>query len=56
MADTVHVFSQRPGRIIHSREVPMDCRRTAQDRYTARFAEEVANLRSHVGHAQEATA
>ena len=56
LADTVHVFSQRPGRIVHSRQVPTDCRRSAQDRYTARFAEEVANLRRHVGHAQEASA
>ncbi|KLN55254.1 ABC transporter ATP-binding protein [Variovorax paradoxus] len=54
LADTVYVFSQRPGRIIHTRKVPMDCRRTAQDRYTVRFAEEVASLHEHVGHAQEA--
>jgi len=56
LADTVHVFSQRPGRIIHTRQVPTDCRRTAQDRYTAHFAQEVANLRQHVGHAQEVPA
>src|SRR5690606_246405 len=25
LADTVHVFSQRPGRIIHSRKIPAEC-------------------------------
>jgi NitT/TauT family transport system ATP-binding protein len=54
LADTVHVFSQRPGRIIHSRKIPMECGRTRADRYTSLFAEEVANLREFVGHAQEA--
>ncbi|GGB96849.1 nitrate ABC transporter ATP-binding protein [Oxalicibacterium flavum] len=53
LADTVHVFSQRPGRIIHSRSIPAECRRTRDDRYTALFAEEVASLREFVGHAQE---
>lgn len=53
LADTVHVFSQRPGRIIHSRKIPAECRRTREDRYTALFAEEVASLREYVGHAQE---
>jgi NitT/TauT family transport system ATP-binding protein len=56
LADTVHVFSQRPGSIIHSRRIPPECRRTRQDRYTAQFADEVARLREHVGIAQEATA
>lgn len=56
LADTVHVFSQRPGRIIHSRKVPIECRRRREDRYTAQFAEEVAKLREYVGHAQEAHA
>ncbi|MNR83579.1 Taurine import ATP-binding protein TauB [compost metagenome] len=54
LADTVHVFSQRPGRIIHSRNIPAKCRRTRADRYTSLFAEEVASLREFVGHAQEA--
>jgi len=53
LADTVHVFSQRPGRIIHSRKIPAHCRRTREDRYTAEFAHEVAQLREHVGHAQK---
>ncbi|GAA4339876.1 ABC transporter ATP-binding protein [Pigmentiphaga soli] len=53
LADTVHVFSQRPGRIIYSRRIPAECRRTRQDRFTARFADEVAGLRERVGHAQE---
>lgn len=53
LADTVHVFSQRPGRIIHSRKIPLECRRSRADRYTSLFAEEVASLREHVGHAQE---
>ncbi len=56
LADTVHVFSQRPGRIIHTRNVPQECRRRREDRYTALFADEVAQLRAHVGHAQEAHA
>jgi NitT/TauT family transport system ATP-binding protein len=53
LAQTVHVFSQRPGRIIHSRKIPMECRRARQDRYTSLFAEELSQLRHHVGHAQE---
>lgn len=56
LADTVHVFSQRPGRIIHSRKIPVECRRSREDRYTSLFAQEVANLREHVGHAQEVPA
>ncbi|GAA5236020.1 ABC transporter ATP-binding protein [Verticiella sediminum] len=53
LAETVHVFSQRPGRIIHTRRIPEACRRARADRYTARFADEVASLRGYVGHAQE---
>ena len=54
LADTVHVFSQRPGRIIHSRSIPKECRRRREDRYTSLFSDEVASLRQHISHSQEA--
>ncbi|MGH8812330.1 MAG: ABC transporter ATP-binding protein [Advenella sp.] len=53
LADTVHVFSQRPGRIIHSRRIPKECRRRREDRYTSLFSDEVARLRQYISHSQE---
>jgi NitT/TauT family transport system ATP-binding protein len=52
LAETVHVFSSRPGRIIHSRPIAPEHRRGRQDRFTAAFADEVYQLHEHVGMVQ----
>ncbi|MBF5055383.1 hydroxymethylpyrimidine ABC transporter ATPase component [Alcanivorax sp. 521-1] len=53
MAETVHVLSARPGRVIHSQRIPEALRRTREDRFSPAFADAVYALRQHVGHAQE---
>ena len=53
MAETVHVLSARPGRVIHSQRIPAHLRRTREDRFSPAFADTVHRLRQHVGHAQE---
>ncbi|QJX02510.1 ABC transporter ATP-binding protein [Alcanivorax sp. IO_7] len=53
MAESVHVLSARPGRVIHSQRIPEALRRTREDRFSPAFADAVYALRQHVGHAQE---
>ena len=48
LADVVHVVSSRPGRIIHSRSIPLPRPRQRDDRYTARFGELVRELHDYV--------
>jgi NitT/TauT family transport system ATP-binding protein len=49
MADTVHVMSRRPGRIILSRKVPFARPRTLEDTFRPEFVEIVHELRRHIG-------
>lgn len=49
MADTVHVMSSRPGRVILSRKVPFPRPRTLEDTFRPEFVEIVHELRRHIG-------
>ncbi|GAA5129460.1 ABC transporter ATP-binding protein [Alloalcanivorax gelatiniphagus] len=53
MAESVHVLSARPGRIVHSQRIPPELRRDRDARFSPAFADAVYQLRQHVGHAQE---
>lgn len=55
LADTVYVFSPRPGRIVLRHEVDLPRPRELQLTYTPAFAETVQLLRSHIRHQQEAS-
>ena len=48
LADTVHVMSQRPGRIILSREVDVERPRTLATTFEPRFVDIVHELREHI--------
>jgi NitT/TauT family transport system ATP-binding protein len=50
LADTVYVFSPRPGRIILRHEVDLPRPRDLAITYTPAFAETVQMLRSHIHH------
>ena len=54
LADTVHVMSARPGRIIHERRVPFPRRRDLEDTYRPEFGELTQELRHHIAQAREA--
>jgi NitT/TauT family transport system ATP-binding protein len=49
LADTVHVLSARPGRIIHSESIAIQRPRAARDRFVPEFANVVLSLRSKIG-------
>jgi len=48
LADTIHVMSARPGRIVASREVPLDYPRTLEDTFRPEFVDIVHELRDHI--------
>jgi NitT/TauT family transport system ATP-binding protein len=48
LSDTVHVMTNRPGRIIASREVPFARPRTLEDTYRPDFVDIVHDLRDHI--------
>ncbi|MFN3613553.1 MAG: ABC transporter ATP-binding protein [Rubrimonas sp.] len=52
LADTVHVMSARPGRIIHTRTVDAPRPRRLDDTYTPAFAEHTHALRAHIADAR----
>jgi NitT/TauT family transport system ATP-binding protein len=56
LADTVHVVSARPGRIVYSRSIPLPRPRRLEDRYKPEFVDIVHDLRDHIGRAREAAA
>jgi NitT/TauT family transport system ATP-binding protein len=51
LADTVHVMSARPGRIIHKVNVDLSRPRREDTRFTAPFVELVHDVRRHIKHA-----
>jgi NitT/TauT family transport system ATP-binding protein len=55
LADTVHVVSSRPGRIIFSKRVTLPRPRRPEDRYAPEFVDLVHELRDHIGRAREET-
>jgi NitT/TauT family transport system ATP-binding protein len=53
LADSVHVLSARPGRVIHSEIVKIARPRTPRDRFVPAFADMVLSLRAKIGSARE---
>ena len=53
LADTVHVVSSRPGRIVHSRAINLPRPRPLDIRFTQDFVDIVHDLRAHIGRARE---
>jgi NitT/TauT family transport system ATP-binding protein len=49
LADTIHVLSSRPGRVIHRETISLARPRTERERYTPAFAEKVQLLRQKIG-------
>ncbi len=54
LADTVHVISSKPGRVIYSRAVALTRPRNSDTRFTPQFVETVHTVRSHIGRAKAA--
>jgi NitT/TauT family transport system ATP-binding protein len=52
LADTVHVMSKRPGRIIHVRDVPLPRPRTLADSFEPHFVDIVHELRNKISEAR----
>jgi NitT/TauT family transport system ATP-binding protein len=52
LADTVHVMSKRPGRIIHVRDVPLPRPRTLADSFEPQFVAIVHELRDKISEAR----
>ena len=52
LANHVHVMSARPGRIIHTRDVPISRPRDLDMTYTPEFADIAHDLREHINHAR----
>jgi NitT/TauT family transport system ATP-binding protein len=48
LADTVHVMSSRPGRIIATHEIPIERPRRPQTAFEPRFAEIVQRIREEI--------
>jgi NitT/TauT family transport system ATP-binding protein len=48
LADTVHVMSSRPGRIIATHDVPIERPRRPRTAYEARFMDIVASIREEI--------
>ena len=48
LADTIHVMSARPGRIVTSRKVPLPFPRTLEDTFKPEFVDIVHDLRDHI--------
>ncbi|MDQ0141122.1 ABC transporter ATP-binding protein [Cupriavidus necator] len=53
LADTVYVMSQRPGRILLRKEIPLPRPRDLELTYTEPFAELVHALREKIGHVRQ---
>ena len=54
LANTVHVVSNRPGRVIFRREVGLDRPRRLEHTYDSGFVDIVHELRDHIGKARQA--
>jgi NitT/TauT family transport system ATP-binding protein len=52
LADTVHVMSARPGRMIHSRTIDLPRPRTLESTYESAFTDYTHELRAHISHAR----
>lgn len=48
LADTIHVMSSRPGRVVASRDVPLPRPRTLEDTFRGAFVDIVHELRDHI--------
>jgi NitT/TauT family transport system ATP-binding protein len=55
LADTIHVMSKRPGRVIFSMQIDLPRPRMAEMRYQPNFIDKVHELRRHIGRAREAS-
>jgi NitT/TauT family transport system ATP-binding protein len=55
LADTAHVISTRPGRVIYSRKVELPRPRASEVRYTPAFVEHVHELRARIGRTRDAS-
>jgi NitT/TauT family transport system ATP-binding protein len=55
LADTAHVISTRPGRVIYGCKVDLPRPRGSEIRYTPAFVEHVHELRAHIGRARDAS-
>ena len=53
LADTAHVISTRPGRVIYGCKVELPRPRGSEIRYTPAFVEYVHELRAHIGRARD---
>ncbi len=54
LADSVHVMSNRPGRVIFRSKIDLGRPRTEEMRYRSEFVDYVHELRTHIGRAREA--
>ena len=54
LADTIHVMSARPGRIVASREVGLPFPRTLDDTFKPEFVDLVHELRDHISRERQA--
>ncbi|MEO1018297.1 MAG: ABC transporter ATP-binding protein [Pseudomonadota bacterium] len=54
LADTIHVMSARPGRIVATREVPLPFPRTLEDTFKSEFVDIVHELRDHISRERQA--
>ncbi|UOM35386.1 ABC transporter ATP-binding protein [Acuticoccus sp. I52.16.1] len=54
LANTIHIMSARPGRIVATREVPFGFPRTLEDTFKPEFVEIVHDLRDHIGRERQA--
>lgn len=54
LAETVHVMSARPGRIVASRNIPMPFPRSLEDTYKPEFVDIVHELRDHISRERQA--
>jgi NitT/TauT family transport system ATP-binding protein len=52
LADTIHVLSSRPGRVIHREVISFARPRSERERYTPAFADKVQLLREKIGRAR----
>ena len=52
-ANTVHVMSPRPGKIIYSKRIDLPRPRTLETTFTPEFVEIVHSLREQISHEQD---